>query len=301
MKKFLLFLLVTMQIVTVTKAQEKMVVERTNGSTTEFYVDEVARVYFKEDVAMNCRALPNFFVAFTDGIATDWTVESNVFLSYAMIFSKTYYDSLQDDEDAIIAEILKDNTGASFVDRVYWWTSDYGRNFWEADKEYVLCTISYNEEGKRGQLVAYPFKTLSTGLPVAELSNITIASYGNEYWKFDVTLKYGAVSYYYWGSYNEELYDVDRHYIAWLCKRYSTEDYKTSDTSWTLRKDGGCLVFVTWGVDAWGNFGDYSYASWSATSPSRKRANSDTSSDNSRGMIKFDESHLKSFMMFKME
>ena len=96
MKKLFVLLVVALQMVSVTKAQEKMVVERTNGSTTEYNVEEVSRVYFKSDVALNCRLLPNFFVAFTDGLATDWTVEDNVFLSYAMLFTKTQYDHMTD-------------------------------------------------------------------------------------------------------------------------------------------------------------------------------------------------------------
>jgi hypothetical protein len=296
MKKLFVLLVVALQMVSVTKAQEKMVVERTNGSTTEYNVEEVSRVYFKSDVALNCRLLPNFFVAFTDGLATNWTVEDNVFLSYAMLFTKTQYDSFQGNEDAIIAEVLNNSTGKSYDGYVSWWI---GR---EAATDYVLCTVSYNNEGKRGQLVVYPFKTLSTGLPVAELSNITIANYGNDYWKFDVTLKNGAVSYYYFGTINENLYYENEHYIAWACKYYfTTEEYKTSDASWLIQRDGNYLTFLTWGVDAYGNIGDYSYSSWSATTQSPAKANGNKNGDRSQGMVKFDESHLKSLKIIKME
>ena len=296
MKKLFVLLVVALQMVTVAKAQEKMVVERTNGSTTEYNVEEVSRVYFKSDVALNCRLLPNFFVAFTDGFATNWNVEDNVFLSYVMLFTKTQYDSFQGNEDAIVTEILNKSTGKSYDGYVSWWK---GR---EPDTDYVLCTVSYNNEGKRGQLVVYPFKTLSTGLPVAELSNITIANYGNDYWKFDITLKNGAVSYYYFGTKSEELYYEEKYYMAWACKYYfTTEDYKGSDTSWLIQRDGNYLTFLTWGVDAYGNIGDYSYSSWSATTQSPAKLKGNKNGDCSQGMVKFDESHLKSLKIIKME
>ena len=295
MKKLFVLLVMALQMVTVAKAQEKMVVESTNGSTTEFNVDEVSRVYFKEDVALNCRLIPNFFVAFTDGLATDWNVEDNVFLSYVMLFTKTQYDSFKGDEDVIIAEILKNTSGNSYADYVSWWK---GR---EAGTDYVLCTISYNNEGKHGQLVVYPFKTLSTGLPVAEISNITTKNYGNDYWVFDVTLKNGAVAYYYFGSNNEDFYNFEEPYKAWYCKFFLSEEYKDSETEWWIQCDGNYLSFLTWAVDVSGNIGNYSFASWSGTSPIFSRVKENKKNNHWQGMIKFDKSYMKSLKIIKME
>ena len=301
MKKLFVLIAVAFQVITVAKAQEKMVVESTDGSTTEFNVDEVSRVYFKEDVALNCRLLPNFSVPFTDGFATSWTAEDNVFISYVKYFTKEQFDSFQGDKDVIINEILKNNEGRTLDGYVSWSTGI----FWEPDKDYVLCTISYNSEGKSGQLVTYPFKTLSTGLPVAEISNLSIANYGNEYWKLDVTMKNGATMYYIAAYITESIYNYDKHYVAWLLRNrinnYSDEVETSTKSSLMYQRSEDYLTPVTWAVDANGNIGNYSHAKLSATSQSPAKVKENKNLDYFTGSIKFDESHLKSFKIIKAE
>lgn len=137
----------------------------------------------------NCKFVPNDFLAFTDGCVTDWTVDSKVSKGYFKVYKKTEISSMSD--AAIVADLkTTDAIPASDLNsNVYY----RGGDSYTANSNYVLCSVGFDSSGKQGELNKYEFKTRSTTLPMAALSNM---KYNSSYWLYTVTAKNNASSYY---------------------------------------------------------------------------------------------------------
>ena len=138
--------------------------------------------------ATNCKFVPNNFLAFTDGCVTDWTVDSKVSKGYFKVYKKTEISSMSD--AAIVADLKTTDAipASNLNSNVY-----YRGDSYTANSNYVLCSVGFDSSGKQGELNKYEFKTRSTTLPMAALSNM---KYNSSYWLYTVTAKNNASSYY---------------------------------------------------------------------------------------------------------
>lgn len=367
MKKFLVLLVVAFQMAYVANAQEKMVVKKTDGTTTEFEVKKVERVYFEgqeislitgnasditensaqitytvegvtgslsggvvlstnssldydncqfvcmqtsynglntikanglasnttyyyrafamsngeyyygevksfktlNSYASNCKLIPNYFVTFKNGFVTNWIAEDNVDFSYWDVFRKSDLESINYDEDEIISELVM-HDGDVYNDYISTSTSN---EWYQPATEYVLCTISFDNTGKRGELVIYPFTTMAQGLPVATVSGLkpSTSSEGNDIWIWDVSLDNNAIAYYMFADEDSWEGWLDNT-VAWYIKRAIDNGQITTTYTWTSvqmpRKENDLLVCL-WGTNYKKEVGDYSLSRLSLTSSSR--------------------------------
>lgn len=219
----------------------------------------------------NCKLIPLDFVAFTNGCVTDWTAEDNVSYSYITVFSKSYYNSISNNENAVIEAITENNTSNSYSDIVSTFHSD---SFFSPATEYILCTISYNNAGERGELVVYPFTTLSTTMPLATISNLIASTYsGTNLWTWEMTLTNNATAYYLNLTENASWYNNSNdYYLAWLMHYWITSGQITTTYDYEnvqVERSGTMATCLAWAVNASGTIGYFSLAKASTSSSSR--------------------------------
>ena len=205
----------------------------------------------------HCTATPKLLLPFTDGMATQWSVERNVDNFYYAIYKKSYIEENHLSEDEIIADILRDNeaTTSDCFDYTY---RVAGSLFFTANTEYYLYSIAFNRANDRGDLVKTSFKTKSTSLPIAEISNITASS---TYWNWRISLKNSAAGYYIWMSENEVLYNEDDYFIAHamyksISERETTDSYTITNPNY--RRNGDQFLVMSYAFDSSKKLGNYS-------------------------------------------
>ena len=224
----------------------------------------------KQDVDQNATIQPDYLVTFTDGVVTDWKVGSTVSTFDHNVLTKSYAESLSDDE--LAAEIYgTDPTTKEDYDKAIGYAST---SWFSPDTEYYLCAVAKNSSGKRGPVLRYKFKTNSSSLPYAQISNVKAAS--STKWTYDIALKNNAKSYYLATSLDASRYSSDWHFWAWIVHYGATtgqlETYDWESVETTL-KSGTCDVITigTWGVSSNGTIGnpDVAYGNVSSSAPKR--------------------------------
>lgn len=228
------------------------------GNTPNPYIDD-------------CKLTPLDFVAFTNGFTTDWTAEANVSYSYITVFSKAYYNSISSNENAVIEAIKEDNTSRSYAGIVNTFHND---TFFSPATEYVLCTISYNNAGERGELVVYPFTTMSTSMPLATISNLRASTNsGTNIWEWDMILTNNATAYYLNLTENDSWYsNSNDYYLAWLMHYWITSGQMTTTYDFEsvyIGRSGTKATCLAWAVNASGTLGNYSLSKASTSSSAR--------------------------------
>lgn len=212
----------------------------------------------------------NFFVPFTDGYCTDWTVGSTAKTFYFTVYKNL--SSTMSDED-LIADVKEDNSARdaqSYTNTI----SRHNSTFFSSTSDtYTLVTIAYNSNGERGPINKYNFKINSTSLPVATLSNLKLTSdsEGN-CWTFDVSLKNGATKYYIWNSYDEDLIARDEHFNAWNFYYNIKNGINTSTYTWEsvrMGRNTSKVVIMTYAANSSNTIGNYNTIKYPASSSAK--------------------------------
>lgn len=222
----------------------------------------------------NATITPNDMVTFTDGIATSWKLGSTANTFDYSVYKKSRAESLTDEElanDIYTSPISQDRAGNGFGI----WDSEW----FDPDTEYYLCAVAKNSSGARGPVLRQLFKTKSESLPYAEISNIKAAS--TTKWTYNIALKNNAKSYYLLTSTDEDDYNTDWHWFAYIA-HYGVTSGQLEAHDWTsvatTLSSGTCNVITicTWGLDTNNNIGNCKVAFGNTTS-SAKAVISDSS------------------------
>ena len=208
----------------------------------------------------NCTVKPKFFKGLQYGWGSDFTPDVNVSTWYSVTFTETFYNSFEGDEEAIIKEILDDNTPCSYDDAKNYDFWNYNDTFYKRGATYYFLTIAYDKNGNRGELVSTKFTTIPTTLPLAQISNM----YGTyEKWKFDITFKNGATKYYGAIWEGNDIEDYPDAYLVYDTYRDINNGDNTTTADYTSpyvsRKDS-YVAIITVATNAKGEIGDYSIA-----------------------------------------
>lgn len=214
----------------------------------------------KSSNVANCKFVPNNFLAFTDGCVTDWTVDSKVSKGYYKVYKKT---DLSSKTDATIVSELKNTTErtASYLKEYTNYVGDLSAN-----TNYVLCTVAFDSSGQQGELNKYEFKTRSSSLAKAELSDLKYGSYsGTNYWYFTLTARYSASSYYLYINQYESVYDWNEWYFRYrIYYAIQNNEYGmgTSDSVYSLwgemqaKRTSTYFSICTWAIVSGKNLGN---------------------------------------------
>lgn len=230
-------------------------------------------------VDKNAYVKPDLLVPFTDGWATNWTVGSTANTFYFRVFSSI--SGLSDDD---IINSLKSSSSRDAQEYTQYisgaWSSSYSPN-----TTYYLYIIAYNAAGEQGPLQKYEFKTNSTSLPIAELSNLKTETIGGENkWTYGVSLKNGAKKYYLWNSEKDSDISQDEHWHAWELFKVISDGSFSNTYDWTsvmTTKTSSQFIVFTYAVDTYGKLGNYSFLRYPASSAAKQQNMSKNSNVNS--------------------
>lgn len=162
----------------------------------------------KSNTIANCKFVPKDFLAYTDGCVTDWNVDTKVSKGYFQVYKKTDISSKTDAE--IVADLIKtDEINASDLNNNVFYR---GGDSYSANTNYVLCSVGFDSSGNQGELNRYEFKTRSSTLPMAALSDF---KYNSNYWFYTITSKYSATSYYLYFNQSTGVHDWSRWYFRY--------------------------------------------------------------------------------------
>ena len=153
----------------------------------------------------------------------------------------------------------------------------FGDSF-NANTAYTLCAVAFDSNGNAGKVLRYSFKTLSTSLPQARITNLAAETYYDEaIWGFGITSVNNCSLYYYISSTAEDDYSDDEHWLAYYLQRLinagSREDYLADSFGDGFYFDRNSTYFsiCTWAKNG-NSLGNYSYAR-ATTSSNVKPAN----------------------------
>lgn len=198
----------------------------------------------------NCKFVPNKFLAYTDGCVTDWNVDTKVSKGYFQVYKKTDISSKTDAE--IVADLIKtDEINASNLNNNVFYR---GGDSYSANTNYVLCSVGFDSSGNQGELNRYEFKTRSSTLPMAALSDF---KYNSNYWFYTITSKYSATSYYLYFNESTGVHDWSRWYFRYriyFAIQNNELGMGTSDTVYSawgdkqITRDESQFSICTWAI-----------------------------------------------------
>ncbi len=204
----------------------------------------------KSNTIANCKFVPNKFLAYTDGCVTDWNVDTKVSKGYFKAYKKTDISSKPDAE--IVADLIKtDEINASDLNNNVFYR---GGDSYSANTNYVLCSVGFDSSGNQGELNRYEFKTRSSTLPMAALSDF---KYNSNYWFYTITSKYSATSYYLYFNESTGVHDWSRWYFRYriyFAIQNNELGMGTSDTVYSawgdkqITRDESQFSICTWAI-----------------------------------------------------
>lgn len=204
----------------------------------------------KSNTIANCKFVPNKFLAYTDGCVTDWNVDTKVSKGYFKAYKKTDISSKSDAE--IVADLIKtDEINASNLNNNVFYR---GGDSYSANTNYVLCSVGFDSSGNQGELNRYEFKTRSSTLPMAALSDF---KYNSNYWFYTITSKYSATSYYLYFNESTGVHDWSRWYFRYriyFAIQNNELGMGTSDTVYSawgdkqITRDESQFSICTWAI-----------------------------------------------------
>lgn len=229
----------------------------------------------KGNIDNSATVQPNNALTFTDGIVTGWTLGSTVSTFYYTVFTKSGAESLSDEE--LAAELYGEQPYT--MDYADYWFNLTSTDFFSANTEYYLCAVAKNSSGKRGPVLRYKFKTNSSSLPYAQISNIMAAT--STRWTYNITLKNNAKCYYLATSSDSSDYTLDWHFYAFYVYNWATNgQLETHDweSVQTTLNSGTCnvITIATWGVSSTGAIGNPQVAYGNVSSSAPKRVSGNT-------------------------
>ncbi len=198
--------------------------------------------------AKDCKVMPNHMTILDSGVAFDLLFESEVVKYRCGWMEESQVDYLSDAE---IIDILE-----SEVDLILK-TSDYipNNSGLSAGTTYVVYTLGYNKDGKRGDLVKTPFTTnnLRNNEPSAWIGLI---SNDETNWYWTVTKSATCFSYYMMST-----EDFDMAFASDALQAYWIDDAIRNDATaeyvnggdWYMERYASMVAVWTRGVDAKGN------------------------------------------------
>lgn len=216
----------------------------------------------KEEIISNCDTRVYNPLPFTNCIVTKWSVGSKVNSCYAKVFTQSEISGLSD--ASIISKIMSSNTSKLSYSELYSYPVKLVRNGYSlsSDTYYTLCTISYSSLSKRGNLVKYNFKTNSTSLARANVSN---CYYSGGKWHWTTTSYNGATRY---KTFVYFLY-ADTEFVpekeAYTSYFQTQSDWQSRFTTWSFTVTSEYSIYpriaiFTWPVTSAGKpYGNLSY------------------------------------------
>lgn len=222
-----------------------------------------------DDIDRNAYVVPNFMAPFTDGMCTDWTVGSSAKTVYFTMFKDL---SIYNSDEEIIAEIIDGNTAKDaqpYSQYINLWSGDW----YSPNTTYYMCTISYNADGVRGPLQKYEFRTNTTNLPIATISNLKLTSDTNgNCWTYNVSMSNNGSKYYVYVSEDNDDLDWDDRYLAYYVYRWIKDGSITEFYDWssvrTTRNSTKCMV-LTYALDSKSNIGNFNCVRYPTSSSIR--------------------------------
>lgn len=203
-----------------------------------------------------CSVKPNKIVAMADGVATDFTSESNVAYFYTGVW--TYSASAFWTDEEILQQLTEDITERLVPNNdVISWSN------LNADSDYMMFTVGFDKNGNRGELYRTKIHTRSSqNMPLVYIENV---QYSDDYFRWTTTKGPYADKYYMINLTDPADMYLSDMYIAWYFK-YLLDTYPgeysliSNDTyvsnPWYIERNGrNFLHVVTWGVDTKGELG----------------------------------------------
>lgn len=265
-------------------ARQETLIVTANGASVEVKVTQKAGLVAK------CVVELDDIVILSDAVAFSLTYENSVSYYYVGYLDKSDAGRMTDDE---IIEVLdteferytpSDDLVLSFNDL-------------KTVHDYIIYTVAYNKDGKRGDLIGKSIRTKSdTNQPFAYINDVT---YDESNWYWETTIGAYSSKYYQWvmtGNNTTDYWDKVDAIVAW---RFAYNIGKYPDAfnsivqsgSWyrTRKSNERYIQIVTWGVDSSGNFAgvinnDKRYIK-NTSSPSLVPANSLSRSKNSSSKV----------------
>ena len=210
---------------------------------------------------------PTNIITLYNGIAFDYEFGKNVSYYYRGYMEKSAVASMTDSE---IITVLEENFAR------YTQADDEVADFSGLDegKVYMVYTVGYNKDGKRGKLTKTEIttKTQQSNEPMAWIYNPTTDG-SNWYW----TVEKSATCYSYYmistGDYDFAISsDV---YQAWMIDYYIRKGWTSEYVNggdWYATKSGSLIAIMTWGLDKKENFASKIYWNFgmdSSSAPNR--------------------------------
>lgn len=219
------------------------------------------------DLDKDATVTPTNIVTLYNGIAFDYKFGKNVSYYYRGYMKKTSVALMTDAE---IITVLEQN-----FDR-YTQSDNEVAAFAGLDEgvSYMIYTVGYNKDGKRGKLTKTEFTTrsLENNEPEAWISNPT---YDNTNWYWTIEKSATCYSYYMITTENWDFAFASDVFQAWMIDYYirtkQTTEY-VNGGNWHGAKYDTMICIMTWGLDKNGKFSNkirFNYGFASNSSPKK--------------------------------
>ena len=179
------------------------------------------KVTQKAGLVSNCEVELDDVVILSDAVAFNMTYGSSVSYFYVGYLDKSDAGRMTDDE--IIEEL-----DTEFVR--YTPSDDYVLSFpnLESLHDYIIYTVAYDKNGKRGKLIGKEIRTKSgTNQPFASVGDV---EYDASYWYWDIAIGAYSSKYYQWvmtGTNTTNYWEKNNAIIAWRFA-YNIKNYPES-------------------------------------------------------------------------
>jgi len=241
-------------------------------------------------LAQNCNVRPINMVTIYNGIAFDYECDKAVSYYYRGYMEKAAVGTMTEKE---IIKVLENN-----FDR-YTQADNQLAVFDGLDQgeTYVVYTVGYNSEGKRGDLakkeVTVP--TLKANEPLAIAGDVQASA---SYWYWSTQKSATCYSYYMITTEDEDFAYTPDVYQAWLIKdaiRQNLLEEFLNDGDWQRVRTGDLLAIITWGLDKNENFANRIY--WccvkaNSSSPQRIKPKNYKKTDRNYPIPNYEKVHI---------
>ena len=237
--------------------------------------DTRATITVSQDTDLDSRAsvVPTNIITLYNGIAFDYKFGGSVSYYYRGYMERSAVASMTDAE---IIEVLEEN-----FPRFTQNDNEVGVfDGLDEGKAYMVYTVGYNKEGKRGKLekTEVSTKTLKNNEAMAWISDPTN---DGSYWHWTVTKSATCYSYYMITTDDLDFATSADVYQAWMIDYYirtkQTSEY-VNGGDWQQRKNGSLIAVMTWGLDKQENFANaigWNYGIDGSAAPQKVRKRAD--------------------------
>ena len=221
------------------------------------------------DLDPNAYVNPTNIITLYNGIAFDYEFGKNVSYYYRGYMKKSAVTSMTDAE---VIKVLE--TSENF--KRYTPADDEVADFDGLDegKAYMVYTVGYNKDGKRGKLTKTEIttKTLQTNEPMAWIDDPTT---DGSYWYWTVEKSATCSSYYMITTDDYDIAISSDVFQAWMIDYYIRKGWTSEYVNggdWYAPKSGSLIAVMTWGLDKKENFAGkigWNYGMDSNSAPNR--------------------------------